>query len=52
MVVAVGLIYADAMDSRWKFVWVGSDGDKLSSNVFDFIAQVSIPIGLFLRAAP
>lgn len=37
--VAVGLIYTDAMDSRWKFVWVGSDGDKLSSNGVRFYSS-------------
>ncbi len=37
--VGVGLIYSDAMDSRWKLVWVGSDGDKLSSNGVRFYSS-------------
>lgn len=29
---SVGLIYTDAMDSRWKLVWVGADGSDLTGN--------------------
>jgi len=29
---SVGLIYSDAMDDRWKLVWVGPDNNTLYSN--------------------